>query len=103
MNDSLITQELLDEIGITAPNGEESNFLTHLNTTLEERIGTEITESLDDQQLADLIEVQEQDDIKKTANWLAENVPELDEIRQDQTDILLGELVENTDGINAGS
>jgi hypothetical protein len=75
-------------------------LLAHLNEQLEERVGAEITEALSDEKLAEFVEVQESDDDEKVGAWLQANVPELQEIVQDEIDILLGELAENADGLN---
>ena len=100
MNQQIITKQLLRDAGIELQDGEIDALLAHLNTTLEERVGAEITEALDDDQLAELAELQEESTSEEVAAWLEKNVPELQQITQDEIDILLGELAENTDGIN---
>lgn len=75
-------------------------FLQHVNDTLDERVGTEITESLNDDQLKELLDVQEKGTDEEVGAWLDKNVPELQEIAQDEIDILLGELAENADNVN---
>jgi hypothetical protein len=101
MNDQpLITRELLDEFGINLEGQDEASFLQHLNDTLEERIGAEITESLNDDQMKTLIELQEKGTDEEVGTWLQQNVPELQQITQDEIDILLGEVAENSDAVN---
>ncbi len=101
MNDQpLITRELLDEFGISLEGQDEATFLQHLNDTLEERIGAEITESLDDDQLKALLDLQENGTDEEVGAWIQQNVPELQQITQDEIDILLGEVAENSDAIN---
>ena len=97
---SIITKALLDEAGIDLTGQDIDALLAHLNQTLEERVGTEITESLDDAQLDELLAVQENGSDEEVGAWLEKNVPELQEITQDEIDILLGELAENADSIN---
>jgi hypothetical protein len=97
---AIITKELLDEFGIELDGKDEQTFLTHLNDTLTERVGAEITESLDDAQLEELLKIQENGSDEAVGEWLNSNVPELEQITQDEIDILLGELAENTDEIN---
>jgi len=99
----LITKQLLANVGITLPADEEQRLLDHLNATLEERVGAEVTESLTDEQLATLVDLQEKASDEEIGAWLSTNVPELQEITQDEIDIILGELAENTDGINTAS
>lgn len=102
MNDSqIITKQLLDEAGIDLSDQDVDALLAHLNQTLEERVGTEITESLSDDQLKALLDVQETGNDEAVGAWLEQNVPELQEITQDEIDILLGELAENADDVNA--
>ena len=55
----IITKVILDEAGINLDNQDVDALLTHLNQTLEERVGTEITESLTDEQLEVLVNLQE--------------------------------------------
>ncbi len=92
MND-YITKEDLDVAGINLPDEQVAEFLQHANATLSERIGLEITESLTDEEVEEMVEVQQAGDDKALQVWLIEHVPELAEIVQDEIDILLGELV----------
>jgi hypothetical protein len=96
----LITRDILNQAGINLDGKDIDALLTHLNQTLEERVGTEITASLSDEQLNELLDLQEKGDDEAVADWLQANVEELDQIAQDEIDILLGELAENSDGIN---
>lgn len=98
--DSIITKDLLDEAGIDLVGQDVDALLAHLNQTLEERVGTEITESLNDTQLEELAALQENGSDEEVGTWLEKNVPELEQITQDEIDILLGELSENSDQIN---
>lgn len=95
-----ITRELLDEFGISLDGQDETSFLQHLNDTLEERVGAEITESLDDDQLKTLLELQEKGSDEEVGAWIEQNVPELKDITQDEIDILLGEVAKNSNAIN---
>jgi hypothetical protein len=99
-NNPLITKQVLDEAGINLSDQDVDALLAHLNQTLEERVGTEITESLNDEQLTALLELQENGTDEEVGAWLSKNVPELEQITQDEIDILLGELSENADNIN---
>ena len=100
MNDSIINKSMLEEAGIDLEGQDIESLLTHLNTTLEERVGTEITESLDDEQLQALLDTQESGTDEQVGAWIDANVPELQQITQDEIDILLGELAENSDHVN---
>src|SRR5664279_1457550 len=97
----IITKEHIDSVGITLDDQASAVLLTHLNDTLQERVGAEITESLDDEQLQQLLDIREKGDDQATAVWLQANVPELQTIIQDEIDILLGEVTNDADNITA--
>ena len=95
-----ITKEAVLALGINLEGQDIDSLLTHLNETLEDRVGTEITESLDDTQLQELLKLQEDANDQEIGEWLEANVPEMKQIVQDEIDILLGELAENAGAIN---
>lgn len=95
-----ITKDTLVNLGINLEGKDVNSLLTHLNDTLEERVGAELTEALDDNQLKTLLDLQEKASDDEVGEWLKANVPEFDQIVQDEIDIMLGELAENTEGIN---
>lgn len=92
-----ITPEILDQLDINLSPEERQSLLAHLSATLEERIGQEVTDALDDEQLDELVQLQQTADETQLGAWLQANVPDLQEIIQDEVDILLGELAENSD------
>lgn len=96
----IITRDLLEQAGINLENQDINALLEHLNQELEERVGAEITASLSDEQLKEMLDTQEHASDEQLAEWLTTNVPELEQITQDEVDIILGELAENADGIN---
>jgi hypothetical protein len=95
-----ITKESLLSLGINLDGQDVDSLLDHLNDTLQERVGTELTEALNDEQLKTLVELQDKATDEEVGNWLEANVPEFEQIVKDEIDILLGELAENSDGIN---
>lgn len=95
--DPIITAQMLTDRGINLPANEQEEFLTHLNDTLSERVGTEITESLDDEKLQILLDLQESSDDEAVGAWIKENVPEMNQIIQDEIDILIDELATKDD------
>lgn len=103
MNQPLITKELLDEYGIELSDQDEQSLIDHLNTTLTERVGSEVALSLDDDKLKELAKLQTSASDEEIGNWLEKNVPELQQITQDEIDILLGELAENSEPISDAS
>lgn len=100
MEQSLITRQLLEDCEIELAELDETSLLVHLNETLEERVGAEITEELNDDQLVEYLKLQETGSEEEVQTWLQQNVPELRDIVQDEIDILLGELAENAKSIN---
>lgn len=97
MKHQFITQSTLEALGIDFTNQDVDALLSQLNNTLQERVGHEITESLDGEQLKTLLEIQETASEDELSAWLERNVPGLQQIVQDEIDILLGELVDDND------
>ncbi|HET8884108.1 MAG TPA: DUF5663 domain-containing protein [Candidatus Saccharimonadales bacterium] len=100
MNHQFITQSTLDALGIDLTGQDIESLLAHLNDTLQERVGTEITETLDDKQLKTLLDMQENATEEELGTWLETAVPDMQQIVQDEIDILIGELAESSDDIN---
>jgi hypothetical protein len=94
-----ITKELLEQLGVTLPATNEDALLIKLNELLEERIGAEIASSLSDEQLAEMSAIQDGGDDEALEAWISSNVPELQDIAQDEFDILLDEVVKNEESI----
>ena len=101
MNTDLITQEDIEAVGVTLPEDQLAAFLEHANTTLNERVGAEITDSLTDEEVDEMVTVQEAGDERALQDWLITHVPELAEIVQDEKDIFLGEVAESQGGAAA--
>jgi len=99
-NQTYVTVQTLRDFGITVDDATVDALLQHLNDTIEERIGAEIVEALDDDQLKEMLAVQDAGDDDKLGEWIAAHVPEYEQIVQDNIDITVGELAENTDAIN---
>ncbi|RYX78364.1 hypothetical protein EON76_05710 [bacterium] len=98
--DTYITKDALLALGINLDDQDIDSLLAHLNDTVEERIGAEITESLSDEQLQELIDLQENATDEEVGDWIAEHVPDYKEIVQDNIDIVIGELVDGADEVN---
>lgn len=100
MQHQFITQSTLDALGIDLTGQDVESLLTHLNDTLQERVGAEITETLNDEQLKTLLDMQENANEDEIATWLEANVPDMQQIVQDEIDIIIGELADSSDQIN---
>ncbi len=93
----IITKQLLDAAGVVVKAEDEQALIDHLNEALEDRVGAEVVESLDDAQLDELATLQESDDQKAIQSWMQKNVPEMEDIVKDEIDILLGEVAKDAD------
>lgn len=98
--DTYITKDALLALGINLDDQDIDSLLAHLNDTVEERIGAEITESLSDEQLQELIDLQDNATDEEVGDWIAKHVPDYKEIVQDNIDIVIGELVDGADEVN---
>lgn len=98
--DQYITEKNLQAFGIDLQGQDQESLLTHLNEELQERVGTEIAAMLDDTKLKELLDMQETASGEEVGDWLVQNVPELQQIVEDEIDILMGELADSTDTIN---
>lgn len=90
-----ITTDLLDSLGVEL-NAHESHAMDeHFKSTLRRRVLDEAIDSLDENQIIELSH------IAKSGGdlwpWIKANTPDIDEIIDQETDILLGELAENSD------
>lgn len=99
-NQTYVTVQTLRDFGITVDDTTVDALLQHLNDTIEERIGAEIVEALDDDQLKELLAIQDTGDDNQLGEWIAAHVPEYEQIVQDNIDITVGELAENAGAIN---
>jgi hypothetical protein len=95
-----ITKDTLLTLGIDLTDQNVESLLAHLNEAVEERVGAEITESLSDAQLDELVRLQESSSDAEIGMWISERVPNYLEIVQDTVDITIGELADNADSIN---
>lgn len=95
-----ITKDSLKALGINISDEDSTSLIAQLNTTVEERVGAEITEQLDDEQLKELLKLQETASDEVIGKWIAERVPDFEQIVQDNIDIVIGELAENADSVN---
>ena len=89
---------------IKLPDDQIEALIQHVEDTVNERIGEEIVDSLDDDQLKELVRLQDSgasDDV--VSQWIKERIPDYDEIIEDNVRIVLGELVENSDAITASA
>ena len=104
VNATIITKAQLNAIGISLPDDQIKALIQYAEDTVNERIGEEIVDSLDSDQLKELVELQNNgasDD--EVSQWIKERIPDYDEIIEDNVRIVLGELVENSDAITVSA
>jgi hypothetical protein len=98
----LLDKSLLQDLGIELSDQDFASLEEHFDTTLRDRVITEITEEITTEQAQQLASMQGASDEQLQA-WLATNVPNLGEIVSDEVDILLGELAQSSDAFGGGS
>jgi hypothetical protein len=99
---TIVTKAQLNSIGVNLPDDQMQALIQHVEETINERISEEVVESLTDEQLAELVKMQDSNvSAEEIDAWIRERIPEYDEIIEDNVTIVLGELVENSDAIQA--
>lgn len=93
----LITQQDLIAMGIQLDDKQLKALVDHANETLNERVGADIVESLDDESLKEYLDIQQTGNDEEASAWLTANVPELEQIVENERDIVLGELADHTE------
>lgn len=96
---SALTNEFLESIGINLNQETFVEFSSHFDETLKERILSDIIDELSDDQLIEFEQLKDVDG-DHVWHWIQNNVKDLKDIIQEEVDILLGELAENSDQIN---
>ena len=99
---TIVTKAQLNSLGINRPEDQMQALIQHVEDTINSQIGEEIVESLDDDQLKELVQMQDNDaPAEEIDAWIRARVPEYDEIIEDNVAIVLGELANNSDAIQA--
>ena len=96
----IITPLLLASTGIKIPEDEVDDYLDDLNEQLAERIGETVVTTLDPDQVDELAKLQETKSDEEINTWLRQQIPDLDDLIQQEVDILLGEVVDSADTVN---
>lgn len=96
----VLTKDFLTGLGIQLDDDTYAMFSEHFEETLSTRIIESIVDYLDSAQLEEFSRLQENSKEDQLWPWLEASIPELGDIIQDEIDILLGELAENSDQIN---
>ncbi len=91
MQDYITRDDLLD-LGVKEQDVDA--IAAELNEKAEQLIGDEVIESLTDEDVQTLVDMQETATDEELGTWIAEHVPDYQEIIQDNADIVLGEFAE---------
>lgn len=94
----LLSREFLKSIGIDLDETTYVSLSQHYEQTLHRRVIESIVELLDESQTQKLTELQ-RDAPQSIPEWLVNELPELDEVIEDEIAILLGEIAESVDSV----
>lgn len=100
LDEALITVDQLREMGLNLPEQQLQELAVHVQDTINERIGEEAVESLTGEQLEELITMQDNGvSGDQIGEWLRTRMPDYEQIVEDNTMIVLGEVVDDIDTI----
>lgn len=91
----LLDKSFLNEIGVNLADTEYQLMSDIYETALSDRVVSSIVSGLSEPQLEQLHEYRSKTD-EDLQNWLKTNVPELKDIIENEIEILLGEIAENS-------
>ncbi len=92
----LVTRQLMNDLGVAISDDELASLSEHIESTLDTRVTDEIVAELSNDEVRELNDLADAAD-EVRMEWLRAHVPELREIIEDETAILLGELAEHSD------
>lgn len=95
---AIITKDFLNQIGVNITDENIEKLSDYFETTLDKRVMDSIVSELSDEQLEELQQMKNNPN-DQLMSWLGTNVPSLKDIIEEETDILLGELAEHSDGL----
>lgn len=98
--DYTIEESVLVEMGINLKENEMIAFLERINNELNDRVGTELLEELSIEKIDEYNVFAQTADPMQIGQWLYDEIPEFNEIIQDEIDIMLGDIAEDVEGIN---
>jgi hypothetical protein len=93
----VLDKEILASLGINLDDEKTEALIKMFEEQLQERVGAEIFEALDDDHAKELVTIQESGDESSIAAYIEQNIPDFRSIVEDETDILLGELADNAE------
>lgn len=99
---TVINKQLLADVGIYLSDEEYESFSKEYEAELDNRIVDEIVDGLTPKQLEQLSHHKEGPE-HELQEWLAANVPNLKDIVEQETAILIGEVAESSEAFNDNS
>jgi len=97
----ILDKTTLSSLGINLSDTEAKAFIEHFEETLQQRVGLEIFNLLDDEKAQELVALQESADEKTINEWVKAHVPDYEAVVQDEFDILMGEVADNAELVAA--
>lgn len=96
---NLLSPQLLTSIGINLDANQQTKLSEHFEASLNERVGLAVVDSCSDAKAKELVELTNKGSDKEISDWIVNNVPDYQQIIQDEYDILLSELALNSKDI----
>jgi len=94
----LLDDSFLASLGLDAmPTEEKKAFLDHIRSALQIRIGSELSEHLTDEQLAEFEAIAESNDPEITKAWLKKHCPDYELVADRQLEQLKQEIINGKD------
>lgn len=93
-----LTKEFLESIDIHIDDETFKHFNDHFSETLYQRVIEKVISVLTTDQMKDFMLLEHNND--SAWQWLNSNVPQLNTIVRDEVNILLSEIIHNSDQIN---
>jgi len=94
--DNTITENDLHKLGIDLIGNELTSLLDHLNEELNDRVGESILRELSDDQIDEYNEIMKTDDDNIIGGWILKQIPDFQQIVQDEINVVLGEVAEKS-------
>jgi hypothetical protein len=89
-----VDDNLLASYGIVLTDEEKPEFYKQLGERLEELVGFAIIEKLDDDKAKELMDLSNEAEDEVVASWLQQNVPDYEDIANEELDTILREVAE---------
>lgn len=97
-----LDDDFLQNLGLAGlPDDQKQAFLQHLYEELELRVGTKLSEGMDDDQLAEFEKLIDANDQQGALKWLETNRPDYKQVVAAELDKLKQEIISNRDKILA--